>query len=77
MGHVPSLDICEGLILVVVDIFTGEDVGPLVGLGDTGDEVGKRVGRNDFGALESCDVGLGVIGRTRWSHSWAWRDWCR
>ena len=56
MGHVPSLDICEGLILVVVDIFTGEDVG------DTGAAVGKKVGLDDRGACDGMNVGCVVMG---------------
>ena len=74
-GHFPSPVSSAGLILVVVDIFTGEDVGPLVGLCVTGDDVGTGVGLGDCGAfdgwcegfcvtgaLDGFSVGLAVIG---------------
>ena len=60
-GHVPSPVSCDGLILVVVDSFTGEDDGPLVGLGDTGAAVGKNVGLGDCGAFDGRAVGRAVI----------------
>ena len=60
-GHVPSPLSCDGLILVVVDIFTGGDDGPLVGLGDTGAAVGKKVGLADCGAFDGRAVGRAVI----------------
>ena len=61
-GHVPSPVSCDGLILVVVVIFTGDEVGKKVGLSDTGAVVGKKVGLGDCGAFDGRAVGRAVIG---------------
>ena len=62
MGHFPSPVSSDGLILVVIDIFTGEDVGPLVGLCVTGDDVGAGVGLGDCGAFDGWYEGFDVTG---------------